>query len=105
MTCEALTFIAEKKEDSPASTKDLKSFLELSAPFSARRASRDCNHGVRNKDARDTWVKRIDILKARYTARLPFAQTELEELGLERIRLRTSELVSVSIEPRTEKTQ
>jgi hypothetical protein len=58
-----------------------------------------------NKDARDTWVKRIDILKARYTARLPFAQAELEELGLERIRVRTSELVSVSIEPRTEKTQ
>lgn len=56
----------------------------------------------RNKDARDTWVKRIDILKARYSARLPFAQTELEELGLERIRLGTSELVSVSIEPRTE---
>jgi hypothetical protein len=58
-----------------------------------------------NKDARDTWVKRIDILKARYTAGLPFAQTELEELGLERIHLRTGELVSVSIEPRTEKTQ
>ena len=58
-----------------------------------------------NKDARDTWVKRIDILKARYSARLPFAQTELEELGLERIRLGTGELVSVSIEPGTEKTQ
>lgn len=58
-----------------------------------------------NKDARDTWVKRIDILKARYTARLPFTQIELEELGLERVRIRTGQLVSVFIEPYTEKTQ
>ena len=58
-----------------------------------------------NKDARDTWVRRIDILKARYTARLPFTQIELEELGLERIRIRTGELVSVFIEPYTEKAQ
>jgi hypothetical protein len=58
-----------------------------------------------NKDARDAWVKRIDILKARYTAGLPFSQIELEELGLEQIRLRTGELVSVFIEPHTEKTK
>jgi hypothetical protein len=58
-----------------------------------------------NKDARDAWVKRIDILKARYTAGLPFAQIELEELGLGQIRLRTGELVSVFIEPHTETTQ
>jgi hypothetical protein len=51
-----------------------------------------------SKDARDTWIKRIDVLKARYIAGLPFAQTELDELGLEQIRLRTGELVSVSIE-------
>src|SRR5262249_27140725 len=48
-----------------------------------------------NKDARDAWVKRIDILKARYTAGLPFAQTEVDELGLEHIRLRIGELASV----------
>jgi hypothetical protein len=51
-----------------------------------------------NKDAQDTWVKRIDILRARHKAGLLFAQTELEELGLEQIRLRTGELVSVFIE-------
>jgi len=58
-----------------------------------------------NKDARDTWLKRIDILRARYAARLPFEQIELEELGLERIRLRTGELVAVFIEPHVGKTQ
>lgn len=58
-----------------------------------------------NKDARDTWVKRIDILRARYTAGLALAETELEDLGLEQIRLRTGELVSVFIEPHTERPQ
>jgi hypothetical protein len=57
-----------------------------------------------NRDARDTWVRRIDILKARYTAGLSFAQIELEDLGLDQIRLRTGELVSVFLKPYTEKT-
>src|SRR5215472_2356559 len=49
MTCGAPTCIAEKKGDSLASTKDLKSFSELPVLFSARRASRDCNHGVKTR--------------------------------------------------------
>lgn len=52
------------------------------------------------KDARDSWVNRIDILKAKHVAGVPFAQAELQELGLQHIRLRTGELVSVLIEAR-----
>lgn len=60
-----------------------------------------CQH----KDARDTWVKRIDILRAKYAAGLPLEQTEREEFGLEHIRLRTGELVSVFLELTTKKQQ
>ncbi len=101
MTCEALTCIAEKKEHSSASTKGLTSSSESPVPFSGRRASLDCNRGAgtaRTKDARDAGIKRIDVLRARYAAGLPFAQTEVDELGLGQVRLRTGELVSVSIE-------
>jgi hypothetical protein len=50
------------------------------------------------KDARNAWITRIDVLRARYRAGLPFSQTELDDLGLGQIRLRTGELVSVLIE-------
>jgi hypothetical protein len=60
-----------------------------------------CQH----KDARDAWVKRIDILRAKYTAGLPLEQTEREELGLEQITLRTGQLVSVFIELKAKEQQ
>jgi hypothetical protein len=58
------------------------------------RLQRWCQH----TDARDAWVKRIDVLRARLTAGLPFAPAELAELGLAQIRVRTGELVSVLLE-------
>jgi hypothetical protein len=50
------------------------------------------------KDARGSWINRIDVLKAKHTAGVRFTPAELQELGLTRIRLTTGELVSVLIE-------
>jgi hypothetical protein len=72
--------------------------LQKTRPKARRREriSKHCESGCVRPHV-DVSDHKIDILRARYTAGLPFAQNELDELGLEQIGLRAGELVSVFI--------
>jgi hypothetical protein len=49
-------------------------------------------------DARLSWVRHIDVLRAKYNAGMAFASNDLQDLGVDRVRLVAGELPAVLVD-------